>query len=242
MTDENFDPFELASGFTDDVDVAFKTASFGFRSDFADFGNPLLLIIDAIVDADDGPVEQELIFPCGKGWELKPGSKIIAQREDGKRKNFIKTSAVGLLISHALEAGAPLRDLAVDDNGPMNASMWDNTIWHMKQIEINYGGEIGKKSRLLPTEYKGRAGGKATTPAVVTETTVVPNANLAAVPDAPPTANGKLSARTKVEIRKLNESYRAEGKSYEDYLEAGLALVEGNSEGEDYVMADDFAY
>jgi hypothetical protein len=240
--DKEFDPWELTSGLVDDADVAFKECSFGFRSDYND-GQTLLFMADAIIDGDDGPEESELIFPCGNGWEAtEKGAK--AKREDGKRKGFNKNSGYGLLISAATEVGAG--DVLKGRGTPMEAAIWNGLVFHMKRKKISYGGDIGEKERLLPTEFKGYVdAGKVTKPTTKPDTDQarkaagVPAASAPAAADNGAATEG-LPAKLRIGLRKLAEDVKGGGGDHDAFLEKAFEMegVEGNSAAENAVMAD----
>lgn len=156
------DPFELGSGFLDDFDGTVKDQWFEFDPEYND-GETLVLKLEMLTDDEDEP-ETTQLYPCGDGWETDKDGKVC-KREDGKTKPFNKKSGVGLLIGAANDAGATdtLRERFEGEGlGPFHADWWHGLTFHWKRTEINYGGEIGTRERLLPEKFIGeeKAGGK----------------------------------------------------------------------------------
>lgn len=242
---DEFDPWQLTSGLPDDFDFTINDSFFEFDPNYND-GQTLVLKLEGVGDGEVG--EQTLMFPCGDGWET-PDKGQTAQREDGKRKGFNKSSGYGLLIGAAVECGAG--DALRVKGSPMQAGIWRNERFHMKRSEIDYGGEIGKKERLLPTTYLGAVGAGAAAAAPATQAAAQPAQAAPAGPrkaepgevategvSAPSTAGEGMSATVKVALIKLAK----ECESHDQFVERAYTEVDGvmgNPAAEEAVMAAD---
>lgn len=154
---EPFDPFAPSTGLIDDFDFTIDSARFVFDANYNN-GQTLCLRLEG---RTDNPQKAELdqLYPCGSGWDVANGGRE-AVREDGKPKGFNNSSTYYAFIAAALAvAGDELRSRMAGDHpkGPMDATIWEGLTLHLKQNEIDYGGEIGKKNRLLPTGLGGVA-------------------------------------------------------------------------------------
>jgi len=224
MPDEEFDPFAFGSGLQDDVDVAIVAGRFTTLSDYLD-GTQLLWVADAIVDGEDGPETQEFRYSVGKGFEAAEKGGL-AVREDGKKKPFNKSSIYARFVTAALDSGAPLRERA-DEHGPNRASLFDGMVFHMSQTEYDFGGEIGKRSYLMPDKFLGMKGEDkepAKTPAKA----------------AKAAANGEVPAKVKVALRTAAKKVVEAGGDYDDYIVAGYEVdgVMDNPEAEAFMLDD----
>lgn len=160
LYEEMDDPFQLGSGFLDDFDGEVKDQWFEFDPEYND-GETLVLKLEMLTDDEDEP-ETTQLYPCGDGWETDRDGKV-AKREDGRQKPFNRRSGVGLLIGAANESGATdvLRKRFEENGlGPFHADWWQGLKFHWKRQEINYGGEIGTRERLLPEGFLGEGGSK----------------------------------------------------------------------------------
>lgn len=219
---DGFDPWAFTSGLLDDVTVKVEDSFFAFDADYND-GETLLLKWEVSTDDDDQPTAT-LMYPCGKGWEPKDkGAK--AAREDGKSKAFGKQSGIGQLASAAIEAGAG--DVLRERGNPMEAAIWKGLSFHMKRKEIDYGGEIGKKERLLPTEFiQGASKSSASkAKAAPVEDDGDADAETPAASSAP-----VLKGALKVKLMKLAKEH----DDYDSFVEAAYELdgVDGNAAAE----------
>ncbi|GIV04085.1 MAG: hypothetical protein KatS3mg015_2915 [Fimbriimonadales bacterium] len=223
MSEHEFDPWAQTSGLIDDVDVTFVDCRFGTRSDYAD-GIPLLFIADCRIEGEDGPEEQELIYPCGKGWESAERGEL-AVREDGRPRGFNKNSGYGMLIAHALDCGAPLKERS-DEYGPMRASIWNGLTFHMKRKTISFGGEIGERERLLPVKFVGEAGKSKAGKTRAAAKTSSDDA------DSSDGLRGALKAKLLTAARTII----ANGGTHDDFVEEVWSLVENNTAAEAAVL------
>lgn len=238
MADE-FDPFNLGSGLADDVDVTFTDTYFGTDAEYNEGKTLLLISTGKTDDAEVEGGEMRLMYPCGNGWETTDKGKT-AVREDGKQKNFIKTSGIGLLITHAIEAGCDLRTVGQEKGvTPFEAALWDGLSFHMKRKQIKYGGEIGTVERLLPDSFIASGGGSKKS-APKPEPKSEPKGEPESSGDEAP-ANGALSAAEKAKLKVLAKKCG----THDEFIEKAfteLEFVNNNSAAEDAVMDPDGIY
>ena len=167
-----FDPFKLESGLLGNVDVTINDAEF-INDPAYNNGQTLQLSLTMLVEGDDGGERVEN-FSCGDGWETNDGGKT-AVREDGKDRNFNGQSTIGLLFGGLVDVMGedPACDKAIRARvsefplGPREAGFWKGLKVHLDRIEKDYGGEIGKREKLVVDGFNGivgagGTGGKAT--------------------------------------------------------------------------------
>lgn len=159
-----FDPFKMSEGLLDDVDVWVDEFRFEFNPDY---NNGETLVGVAVISSDDDDVESgtELMFSCGDGWTTNDGGNT-AEREDGKEKTFNARSAMGMFAAGAIGVAEDVMRARYDNDGttPMMGAMYVGLGFHLDTQEVDYGGEIGKRGRLVPTAFlgeKGKSGGAA---------------------------------------------------------------------------------
>lgn len=159
-----FDPFKMSEGLLDDVDVWVDEFRFEFNPDY---NNGETLVGVAVISSDDDDVESgtELMFSCGDGWTTNDGGNT-AEREDGKEKTFNARSAMGMFAAGAIDVAEDVMRARYDNDGttPMMGAMYVGLGFHLDIQEVDYGGEIGKRGRLVPTAFlgeKGKSGGAA---------------------------------------------------------------------------------
>ena len=124
-------------------------------------GETLLLNWKGKVDqpiGSDGESEFTVSFPVGGGWVSNDGG-VSAVSEKGKAK-FNKQSIYGRIVESAMkgkgdEDGLGIFDIVKGRGRPTQAAIWTGLTFRMRQVEFNYGGEIGKKSRVMPVEFLG---------------------------------------------------------------------------------------
>lgn len=241
MADENeYDPWATTSGLVDDVTVTITDAYFTFDPQYND-GQTLLLKVAGQTDDEENP-EFDQFFPCGNGWETTDKGKS-ASREDGKRKGFNKNSGYGMFFTRAIDAGA---GEALKSRGtPMEAEVWKGLTFHFKRESIDFGGEIGKKDRILPDVFLPEGiGGSAAKPVTKTTTPPAGASKVDKLPDdAPAGAGGGSGAAAGtldllVPLRaKLKKAARDAG-SHDGFIEAayGIEGVDGNAALEEAIL------
>ncbi len=160
-----WEPVET-SGLPDDLDFTIAKAEFGYDAAYLD-GEQILFMITASQLYSDGPLEGEPysnFYSLGRAgaWEtLDHGDSVVSQ-SDPPVEGFNKQSLYWKFIEAAVVSGA---ESVVQSRGlPDNAKIWEGLTFHMNRVEVDYGGEIGKREVLLPTKYVGESG-KADTPA-----------------------------------------------------------------------------
>lgn len=120
----------------------------------------------------------EVSFPCGGGWLTNDGGETAEHDSGRAKKGFNKNSAYGKVIDRAL-GDFNLGQVLMDRGRPQEAKVWVGLKFLMKYEETDYGGEIGKRSRLMPVSFEGEADGGAAVPstaaAPTTETANVPS-------------------------------------------------------------------
>lgn len=144
--------YDTTSGLLDDFDCEITSARFAVIPDY----NPdtLLLIWETTTNDPDVP-EYQISFPMGSGWETMDGGKT-ATHERGKTQ-FTGSSWMGMLINRCVKV-LGIRDLLQSRGEATEAHIWEGLRFHLNSEEVDYGGEIGTRSRLLPTEFLGEGG------------------------------------------------------------------------------------
>lgn len=185
-----FDPFKMSEGLLDDVDIWIDDFRFEFDPEY---NNGDTLVGKAIVSSDDDEVESgtELLFACGDNWTTNDQG-VTAEREDGKEKTFNNRSSMGMFAAGAIEqAEDVMRARYEADNSvtPMHSAMYIGLGFHVGLVEVDYGGEIGKRSRLVPNKFLGdrsEGASKAAKPATkaTTKAAAKPKAKAKPKPEA----------------------------------------------------------
>lgn len=155
MADE-FDPFQLSTGLPEKLDICIQQAWFEFDPEY---NNGQTLIMKMEVESTDDEFGEGgkgvIMYPCGNGWDQEQQG-AVAVREDGTSKGFNQQSGYGLFIGAAIQCDGAEPVLRGENRGdPRAAAMWVNTCWHLERVERDYGGDIGKRSRLLPKQFLG---------------------------------------------------------------------------------------
>lgn len=142
------DPWKTTTGLYTDFSGTVEDSSFGTDSRYQN-GEVTLLFWrvkpDIEVTTDDELIE--LAFPCGAGWFSYDGGDTI---EHTSKANINKQSIYGKIIDFALENG--LADTLRERGTPLMASVWKGLAFRFEEVEFDYKGEIGKKSRTMPVE------------------------------------------------------------------------------------------
>ena len=107
---------------------------------------------DIEVNTDDGLIE--VAFPVGSGWFSYDGGETI-EHTDGKGK-VNASSIYGKIVDWAVENG--LAQTLAEKGSPLQAIVWVGLNLRFAEVEFNYGGEIGKKKRVMPVEVLGAEG------------------------------------------------------------------------------------
>lgn len=204
---EQIEGFDLDEGSAfDDFVGVITDAYFGTDASYNQ-GQSLCLIVTFESAEFDKPNRQ--MFACGKGWTQENNGER-AVREDGAKKNFVKTSKVGMFISHALKVGA---GHAMKKNGgdQFNAASYRGLKLHMRKIDHDYGGELGVKKVLVPVEFFGVDAAAAGEGAVAAKVI----ANVAAA-----SSGGDLNPELLAAIK----SVAASAATHEEFVDKALAI------------------
>ena len=132
------------------------------------------------------------------------------QSQSGKKKEVGK--AAGRMMKAAAEATVHLEGTPDDflaDASPLDASIWVGHTWEMEEVELDFGGQIGKKREFHPVRYVGKA--SASTPSA-------PAAP--AAPAAPPTAPNGAATGVEESIKALVQA----SPDFDTFRSAALAV------------------
>lgn len=157
--DEEFDLNQLDTGLPSNFDGVIFDGEFVHDPGYQD-GVPLVFRFS--VESPDPDVDVQLMkVGTGKAWESEDGGRS-AKREDGKKANFHESSGIGLMMKALIDGGANLNDIAKSQGAmPWDVRFWDGLVCHWDRVEHDYGGDIGKKVRLLPVKLLKMGGGKS---------------------------------------------------------------------------------
>lgn len=226
MPDE-FDPFEPETGLPNKVNVKIVSCHFGTDVEIQ-AGEAMMWYADCTTDNENWP-EYNLRFGCGKGWEVKDRGRRIV-RDDGTQKTLHANSTFMKFVQAALEAGAPLREVA-GPTGPLDAGLFEDMEFYMETVTMDFGGEIGKKGYLFPKKYLGgkdkkskAAGAKSAAPKK----------------EASESSDDELPTDLRNQLLKIAVAIKEEGKGYEDFVAAAFELdgVDGDAAAEAAVGDD----
>lgn len=148
VSDESW---ETTSGLLDDFDGEVVESYFGYNPQY---GGGDTLLLNWKVKTAEG--DQDLLISCGKKWETVDGGKS-AQRTDGGKEQFVKTSHYGMILERVKKLGAI--DVLRTRGRATEADLWTGTRWHFKREKVSYGGEIGDKEKVMPVDFLGEGAG-----------------------------------------------------------------------------------
>jgi hypothetical protein len=137
-------------------------------------------------------------FPVGGGWDSPDGGTSVVH-EKGKQK-FNKNSIYGKIVDRVTSSDGVLHDVAAVVRGrgrPTNASIWDGLTFQFKREEFDYGGDIGKKSRVMPIKFLGENAQPALALAPSTTTEAPAPAAAPVTSDVDPVVLAKLTNAAK---------------------------------------------
>lgn len=221
-----FDPFKMSEGLIDDVDVWIDEFRFEFNPDY---NNGETLCGVAVVSSDDDEIETgtELMFSCGAGWTTNDQGKT-AEREDGKEKTFNKQSAMGMFATGAITVAEEVMRGRYEADGttPMMAAMYEGLGFHLEIVEVNYGGEIGVKGKLVPSAFLGEKGAKPTG-----GTAKKAAATKKASGGAKPKAKGKAKAEASEggltdEVKGLLDAIADDCETHDEFMERAMSELD----------------
>ena len=237
------DPFDFDSGQLDNVKFTVEHAEFTYNNRI-DSGNAVLSLSGKASDWDTGdaipgqfggePGELEQQFGCGANWEPRDGGQSIT-RTDGKNKSFNESSAVARLITRLVELGA--KDQMVANGGPLKASAYVGLTLHLKQEEKDYGGEIGKKSRLMPVGIVGSQGETKTASTAASDRAAAAKERLAA-------QSGDIPGNENAALVEALRTLATQCASHDEFIDKAFSVegVNGNEEIESMVVREDGIY
>lgn len=101
----------------------------------------------------------EVSFGVGGGWHSYDGGETV-EHADGKTK--VNNSAwYGKLVDWALESGMA-DTLQAKGDSPLQSKIWTGLAFRFEEREFNFGGDIGKKKRVMPVEVLAGEGSAET--------------------------------------------------------------------------------
>lgn len=185
-------------------EVSIKHSSFGFDSTY---GEQICLILEGQVRTAEGETfDWRKLYSIGKGWDVKDaGATIVAA--DGRPKKIQPSSKYGIFIDAATQLPDLAKELA-NRGSCFDAKVWEGLCLEVKATERDYGGDIGKKSTLVPVGYSGGA-------AIVSASTSTPVAS--------PAASGELSPALKRKLKTLAK----EATDWENFIDRAFVEVDG---------------
>lgn len=208
-TDEYNPSWDLESGLADEYDLKIEDAYATFDAEYND-GQTCLVKLEGKKTIDGEVSDEVLQLSCGNGWEPKDKGARVAREDGNTKKTFNKNSGFGLFLQGVrnTEAFSLLKDADVRD-----MSIWKGLSFRLQRKEIDYGGEIGKKDKMVPTEFlgSGKGGGKA---------------KASSSDDGE--ADAKLPPKVKKAIKKVAEETVENGGDHDAFVEAAFALDEVN--------------
>lgn len=172
MADE-FDPFATSTGLPDSLDVTVEEAWFEFDPEYNN-GQTLLAKMTVMTnDEEFGDAGRgTLMYPCGEGWSAAERGAAAVRDDGNMKKGFNNSCGYAKFFLGAIECEGAEKVLRSEGRGdPRKAGMWVGTSWHLDRKETDYGGDIGKRSRLIPTAFLGEGGSGGTKAAGATKAT-----------------------------------------------------------------------
>lgn len=214
-----YDPFKGESGLLGNCDVEITGASF-IRDPAYNNGQTLQLSLTMIVQGDDGGEVTEN-FSCGDGWDSPDGKTAV--REDGRDRNFNAQSTVFLMWGGLVKVMAedPAADKAIralvaeHPLGPRDASMWVGLQVHIDRIEVNYGGEIGTREKLVIDGFNGIAGG------ATKATGATKKATRKKAPSPAAVESGGLTPEIKAKLDAIADG----AETHDEFMELAIAQI-----------------
>lgn len=159
MADE-FDPFATSSGLPDQLDLTIDEAWFEFDPQYNDGQTLIFKMNVSSTDDDFGEAGKGvLMYPCGTGWQAAERGAVAVREDGNERKGFNDSCGYSMFFLGAIACEGAEKVLREEGRGdPRKAAMWVGTSWHVDRKERDYGGDIGKRSRLIPTAFLGVGG------------------------------------------------------------------------------------
>lgn len=223
--DKEFDAWAGEEGLPDKFDGTLTDCRFGYEATYL---NGQQELFQATIKCDDPEVatdgEVKVMMSIGKGWEIKDrGLKVV--RADGGQKGFIKSSAYFDFFTSAVNSGADAKAAILARGTPMEAGTFEGLRFHFARVERDYGGEIGKKSRLVPVKFLGEVGGKTTATTRVSGGAAAAKAKAAAKQQAAEsTSNGHAPGGVDEALWATLVDMATKADSHENFMEAAYEL------------------
>lgn len=155
MPASTYDPFATSSGLSDIIQGVITDAWFGTDNNYNDGQSTVLKL--TVNDPELG--EQELMFPCGGGWEAGDGGETV--HHPAGARNYNKQSGCGLMLDSAMANG--LGDtLRATGHTPFEAALWKglDLVFERKEFEFKTkDGETHSYHRMLPVAAGATAKG-----------------------------------------------------------------------------------
>lgn len=113
-------------------------------------------------DAEEVPDEIVEKYSVGSNWEIVDRSHVEHTSGNPKRK-FNKQSKYGRIIDVVVKgregAFKGLLDIIGERGGdPRDATVWAGLRFDFERVTVNYGGDIGERSFILPAKFVGKDG------------------------------------------------------------------------------------
>lgn len=206
--------WETETGLLDEYTGTIVRSWFATDARYND-GNTIMLHWEIQTSDPEFPEVTEK-FPCGGGWDSRDGGATIVH-EQGKTK-FNQNSIYGRIVKSVTDADGQLHDgiTVIKQRGrPTSADIWTGLTFEFKRTEFNYGGEIGKKSRVMPVKFLGE-GTQISLP------TSNGNGNAAAAAPAPAPSAPAVEVDD-VTAAKLRAAAKA-SDTHQAFLDAAMAI------------------
>lgn len=97
-------------------------------------------------------------WTLGADWQTMDGGKTVVHPK-GKAKLGRAAGRMYKIAAEATEHLAGTDQDFLDQHDYRDASTWIGTRWYMEEVERDFGGQIGKKTELMPTRFLGFADG-----------------------------------------------------------------------------------
>lgn len=115
-------------------------------------------------DADEVPDEIVEKFSVGSNWEIVDRTHVEHASGNPKRK-FNSQSKYGKIIGAVIKerngAFKGLFEIIAERGGdPRNSAIWNGLRFTFERVTVNYGGDIGERSFMLPSTFVGKDGDK----------------------------------------------------------------------------------
>ena len=219
---EQLGPWDVASGFVDDIDGYLYNARFGVQEEYGAVAGPDQLCFLADLLNAEGEAEGHVVFSVGSGWKTADQGASIYH---DVKQNVVKTSRYGEFVLTVVQK------LGVDMNqygeNALIAASWEGLgfHWNLQKMKT-VGGE--DKDVLFPTKFLGKAGEVEAEPTPVEEPVAQPPVKPVAKPVAKPIARpapGKKPAPVVEPKLDAQLSAMAKSMALEAFQKAALKMA-----------------